>query len=401
MYERFIARQPILDGKLKLCGYELLFRARDDNRAGVHPDATGQLISSSTMLFDWDGLLGGVSAHINFGAAELLSGVALLLPGAQTVVEIPATLEYTDDLLQAVKNLRQAGYRVALDGYERQRNLETVLRHADFVKVDFFKVGQAECESIRHELARGNAKLIAKKIETWQGFETARRMGYELFQGHFFLEPQVLKRREIAGTKLRCLELLRLVQQRPLDLARVEAALKQEPALMYKLLRYLNSPLMGRQSEIQSVQNAIALIGEDEFRRWASLVAVVLPAADKPTELVRTALTRAFFCEALARAKRQGARSDEYFLVGLFSVMSAILDRPLKHILTEVAVGANVRDALLGTPNELRFALDAARAFEQGQWEEFTEAMDALRMEEGKAPEYLAEANRMAKEVSQ
>jgi len=399
VYERFIARQPILDAKLNLCGYELLFRARDDNRAGAHPDATGELIASSTMLFDWDGLLGGANAHINFGAAELLSGVALLLPAGQTVVEIPATLDFTDDLMRAVKDLRQAGYRIALDGYERQGNLGAVLRHVDFVKVDFLKTSQAECESIGRELARESVKLIAKKIETWRVFESAKGMGYGYFQGHFFLEPQVLKRKEIEGTKLHCLELLRLVQQRPLDLGRVEASLKQEPALMYKLLRYLNSPLMGRQTEIQSVQNAIALIGEDEFRRWASLVAVVLPAAEKPGELVRTALTRAFFCEALARAKRQGTKSDEYFLMGLFSVMSAILDRPLKHILAEVAVSANVRDALLGTPNELRFALDAARAFEQGQWEEFARSMEGLQMEEGKAPEYLAEANRMVREL--
>lgn len=387
MYERFIARQPILDAKLKLCGYELLFRARDDNRAGAHRDATGQLIASSTMLFDWDGLLGGVNAHINFSAAELLSGVALLLPGAQTVVEVPATMEFTEEAMQAIKNLRQAGYRVALDGYGRQDHLEAVLRHVDFVKVDFFKIAPAECESIREALARGRAKLIAKKIESWEGFEKAREMGYDFFQGHFFLEPQVLKRTEIAATKMHCLELLRLVQRRPLDILKVEAVLKQEPALMYKLLRYLNSPLMGRQAEIQSVHNAIALIGEDEFQRWASLVAVVLPAADKPGELVRTALTRAFFCEALARAKRKGARADEYFLVGLFSVMSAILDRPLKHILAEVAVTDNVRDALLGLPNELRFALDAARAFELGRWEEFTEAMEALQMEEEKVPE--------------
>ncbi|GAC1641419.1 MAG: hypothetical protein NVS9B14_23060 [Candidatus Acidiferrum sp.] len=115
VYERFIARQPILDEKLKVLGYELLFRARDDTRAGADPQATAQLVVSSAMLFDWETLLEGANAFINFGEEELVSGAALLLPRLQTVIEIPPTLRYDEDLIQVIKNLRLAGYRVALD----------------------------------------------------------------------------------------------------------------------------------------------------------------------------------------------------------------------------------------------------------------------------------------------
>ncbi len=399
MYERFIARQPILDEKLKLFGYELLFRARDDTRAGADQQATAQLIVSSTMLFDWETLLEGASAFINFGEEELVSGAALLLPRLQTVIELPPNLSYDEDLIQSIKNLRLAGYRVALDGYVRQRELERVLRYMNFVKVDFRETPETELSAIRAELGKFEAKLVAKKIETWKEFELAKSAGYKYFQGHFFLEPQVLKRRELAGNVLHSMELLRLVHRRPMDIPRIEEVLKQEPALMYKLLRFLNSPLMARPVEVKSVHNAIALLGDDEFRRWASVVAVLLPAADKPSELIRTGLTRAFFCEALARVKARGATPFEYFLVGLFSVMNALLDRPLPDIAAEIAVNGKVRDALSGDANELRYALDAALGFEQGKWDEFTIAMEKLQMSEQEAPACQAQANKIVKQL--
>jgi EAL and modified HD-GYP domain-containing signal transduction protein len=399
VYERFIARQPILDDKLKLAGYELLFRARDDNRAGAHPTATSQLILSSTMLFDWNTLVDGASAHINFGAEEIVSGAALLLPKGQTVIEIPATLEFNDELVAGIKNLRLSGYRAALDGYAGQEIPETVLRYMNFVKVDFREVGEAEQAEIKEALAKYDAKLVAKKVETWKEFERAKQLGYSYFQGHFFLEPQILKRREVPGTEVHCMELLRLVHQRPMNIPQIEELLKMEPSLLYKLLRFLNSPLKARPVEVRSVRSAISLLGDDEFRRWASLVAVLTPAADKPNELIRTGLTRAFFCEALARVKANEATPFEYFMVGLFSVMSALLDRPLSDIMAELPVNGKVRAALGGKPNELRHALDAAVAFELGKWEEFSVAMKGLEFDEQRAPECQAEANRCVKEL--
>lgn len=399
MYERFIARQPILDEKLKLFGYELLFRARDDTRAGADPQATAQLIVSSTMLFDWETLLDGASAFINFGKEELVSGAALLLPRLQTIIELPPNLNYDEDLIQGIKNLRLAGYRVALDGYARQPELERVLRYMNFVKVDFRETPETEVAAVRAALGKFETKVVAKKIETWKEFERAKNAGYSYFQGHFFLEPQVLKRKELAGNVVHSMELLRLVHRRPMDIPRIEEVLKQEPALMYKLLRFLNSPLMARPVEVKSVHNAIALLGEDEFRRWASVVAVLQPSTEKPNELVRTGLTRAFFCEALARVKSRGAAPFEYFLVGLFSVMNALLDRPLADIAAEIAVNGKVRDALTGAPNDLRYALDAALGFEQGKWDEFTAAMDKLEMSEQDAPACQAQANKIVKQL--
>lgn len=397
MYERFIARQPILDGKLKLFGYELLFRAREDTRAGADPKATAQLIVSSTMLFDWNTLLDGACAAINFGAEELLNGAALLLPSEKTVIEVPGTLDFTEEILQGIKNLRLAGYRIALDGYGAPEVTERLLRYVNFVKVDFREARQEDHDTLRGLIGHANVRLIAKKIESWKEFEWAREQNYSYFQGHFFLEPQLLKRRDLAGSPSNCMQLLRLVHEREMNLPKIEEIMKQEPALMYKLLRFLNSP--GAAVEVKSVHSAIALLGDDEFRRWASLVTVITPAAEKPGELIRTGLTRGFFCERLARVSKKSASPFEYFLTGLFSVMSALLDRPLADIVAELAVSGSVRDALAGKANELRHALDAAVAFEGGKWEEFARAMDELKLDERNGPECMEEAARIVREL--
>jgi len=202
VYERFIARQPILDDKLKLAGYELLFRAQDDNRAGASRTATSQLILASTMVFDWNTLVDGVSAHINFGAEEILNGAELLLPKSQTVIEIPATLEFTEELITGIKNLRLSGYRAALDGYAGQEIPESILRYVNFVKIDFQEVSEAEQAEFKALLRKFECKLVAKKVETWQEFESARQIGYAYFQGYFFLRPQVMKRRDVWASEV-------------------------------------------------------------------------------------------------------------------------------------------------------------------------------------------------------
>src|SRR5260221_7528327 len=151
------------------------------------------------MLFDWNALVDGASAHVNFGAEEIMNGAALLLPKEQTVIEIPPTLNFNEELIAGIKNLRLSGYRAALDGYAGQAIPETVLRCMNFVKADFREVGEAEQAEMKTLLAKYEAKLVAKKVETWQEFERAKHLGHSYFQGHFFLEPKILKRRGGAG----------------------------------------------------------------------------------------------------------------------------------------------------------------------------------------------------------
>jgi len=397
VYQRFIARQPILTHRLALLGYELFFRAGTNGKAPSDTDATSRVIAASTMLFHWESLLGRSLAFVNFGEPEVLNGAAYLLPSALTVIELASSIPASAEVLQACKDLQKAKYRLALDDFLGLPDQQALLPLVDFLKVDFRETTEKEQLEISRKYGGAHAALVAKKVETWKDFRYAKALRYHNFQGFFFLEPQVLERREIASTKANALRLLRAVHENPMNLPRIEEILKQEPTFSVKLLRYLNSPILALRTEITSLRMAITLLGEEEFRRWASLAAVVTPAEDKPAELVRTALVRAFFCEEMARLAHPQSATFEFFLVGLLSVMNAILDQPLDYVLAELAVSARVREALTGEANELRQPLDAALAYERGDWAEFARIMEQLAMPEDLVPDCFLAADRDVK----
>jgi c-di-GMP-related signal transduction protein len=171
----------------------------------------------------------------------------------------------------------------------------------------------------------------------------------------------------------------------------VENLLKQDPSLVYKLLRYLNSPLLGLRSEIHSVRQAIALLGETEFRRWVSILAIVAMAADKPPELIRTALTRAFFCEQFGMAPD----SSNLFLMGLLSVTDAILDRPIGEILATLPVSPEVCTALCGGSNRFRDVYDTLLAYERADWDALASSAKRIGTVETTIPDcYKSAVNR-------
>lgn len=393
MYERFIARQPILDAKLALQGYKLIFRARPGLRFAEAENSAAHLISASLMLFHWESLFGRASAFFGMSESELLQGAALLLPATQTVIELPASLPAQPEILETLERLRRAKYRVALDSFCGEGTAPEIVGRADFLKVNFQSTSESQIKLISECLGQGSAKLLATGIDDWREFQHAKTLGFTLFQGNFIAQPVFTQRKDVPASQLNCLRLLWAANEKPLNLPKVEAVLKEEPGLTYKLLRYLNSPALGRAAEIKSVGNAVALLGDQEFRRWATVVSATSPNNEKPSELIRTALRRAFFCEELARVRKEHD-CYEYFLAGLLSVMSAIVDQPLKEIICELAISSELRGALEGKPCGLRYALDAALAFEQGRWEEFSQAVELLSVPQDILPDCALEADR-------
>ena len=398
MFERFIARQAILKDNLTLLGYDLRFRSQAAGESTAAGTPAAFLIDSSTMVFRWETLVGSGLAFFSFGIQELLSGAALILPRAKAVIEVAGSVPCNAEVILALQDLKAAGYRISLGEWNGQKERRPLAVLADFLRVDLRNLQAADRAETLKAQRPGKTMLIAHGVDSWEQHRDARAMGFRYFQGDFFMRPQLFRRREVAGTRLSAIRLLQAILKDPLDLGQIENVVRDEPALTYKLLRYLNSPVMERAVEVRSIRNAIALLGEKEFRRWASLVAVVTPATDKTNELLRTGLTRAYFCEQLA-LRCDAAHAYDYFFTGLFSVMDAVLDRPLAEIVVELALAAEVRAALLGEPGELHDALEAAKAYERGQWTEFKNAMDQLSLPETCAPECFQTADLSASAI--
>jgi c-di-GMP-related signal transduction protein len=217
-------------------------------------------------------------------------------------------------------------------------------------------------------------------------------MGYSYFQGYFFCKPQMMSAREVPGFKLNYLRLLHAVNRTNLELPEVEKILRQEPSLLMKLLRYLNSAYFGLRGQITSIRHALTLLGENNVRKWTSVVALLDLANDKPAELVVTSLVRARFCELLARPLRMLERETDLFLLGLLSVMDAVQGCSMVSFLAEMPVVDEVRAALLGNSNRLRTVLDSVIAQEMGNWHDLRICAEQMGVDEDVLPQTYLQA---------
>lgn len=287
MLERFIARQPIFDQRLKVMAYELLFRASARNVFEPRENASSRVFVDANMLFDLQTLTGAAKAFLNADETALLQGAPRLLPKDRIVIEVLETVVPTREIVEACKQLHEEGYVLALDDFLDQPKWQPLVDLAAFLKVDF---RICDCDTrriIAQRYRRKSVHLLAEKVETQEDLASAKSLGYTFFQGFFFARPVVLEAREMPTNKLVYLRLLDAISPAELSIDKVESILKQEPSLVYKLLRYLNSPLLALRAEIHKIRDAIQLLGECEFRRWVSIVAIVSMSSDKPNELIR------------------------------------------------------------------------------------------------------------------
>lgn len=379
----FVARQAIFDRNLRVYGYELLFRSCLDSAFDGSDGAlaSSRVIASSFFSIGIDRLLGGKRAFINFPRELLLDERASMLPPRLAVIEILESVEADAPVIAACRKLKKRGYLLALDDFVPREGDDALTSLADIIKVDFRATDEAGQRRLIEVYGPRGIRMLGEKIESREEFEQARKMGYVYFQGHFFARPVIVSAREIPGFKLNYLRILYEIQQSEVEFARLEELLKREVSLAYKLLRYVNSAGFGFARRIESLRQAMALLGETEIRKWASLVVLPELALDKPSELVVTAVIRAHFCESIARWVGLASRKSELFLMGLFSVLDAMMDRPLAEVLAGLDLAADVRAALLGEelPNSrLADVYRLIRAYETAQWQTLAATADRL-----------------------
>jgi c-di-GMP-related signal transduction protein len=374
----FVARQPIFDAGREVVAYELLFRNGLANSFGGTDgtEATRQVMLNAFVLFGLQRLTGGKPAFINFTLEALASDLVELFPPHALAIEVLESVDPGAAAVEQCRHLREKGYTLALDDFTCGSDRGPLIQFADILKVDFRGTTPEQRGELRERFRGSSLRLLAEKVETYEEFREAVEQGFSLFQGYFFAKPEVMTQGDVPGHKGQHLRLLRELHRPGVTLEDLDRLIRQDLALSYRLLRYINSSLFALRSEVLSVRHALTLLGERDVRRWATLVALSSVANDKPSELIETALVRARFCESLCPAIGTGRElAEELFLLGLFSVLDALLDQPMPKALAEVAIPPRVKGALVGMPGEMRRVLDLVLAFEHGDWQE----VDALR----------------------
>ena len=355
----FIARQPIFDLKQKVYGYELLFRSGVENvlRSAEPNQASAKVISDGTLVLSMEAISGGKFSFINITRDILLNDYISLLPRGLTAAELPETLEPDPEVISACGRLKKAGYTLVLDDFVYKVQHADLMSLADIVKVDFLSTSAEERRQVLSRFTAPNVRFLAERVDTHEDFKQAVSLGYAYFQGDFFSKPVIISSRDVPGFKLNYLHMLQELQWPDINFQRLEGIVKRDMSLSFKLLRYINSAYFGLGSKVSSIMHAIRLLGPREFKQWASLLVMASMGSDKPDELVIQALIRGRFCESLAPILGLKQRSQELFLLGMFSAIDAILDRPLEEILKDLPLTDDIKDALSGKPNRLRGVL--------------------------------------------
>jgi EAL and modified HD-GYP domain-containing signal transduction protein len=399
---RFVARQPIFDRREQVYGYELLFRSGLENRyTASDGDAAARDVADSILTIGAKTLTAGRKAFLNCTRHFLVNEYATLLSKEETVIEILETVEPDAEVLAACRRLKDLGYVIALDDFVYSEKFQPFVELADIIKVDFKLSGLDDRQQAVAKFAPLGIQLLAEKVETRAEFAEARDSGYVYFQGYFFCKPQIVPSRHIPAFKLHYLRILQAISKPELDRNEIVALIDREVSLCYKLLRLVNSALFGFMRDIGSTRHALELLGDRALAKWATVAAVLGIAGNEPSELVLTALTRGWCCELLAA--NLGTRQDEQcmFLLGVFSLMEAMLGLPISEIVAEIALPDTVRAALLGRPNRYREILDLVKAVEAGSWSEVSKFALGLRLDESQLSAAYLEAVDWAQKVFQ
>ncbi len=380
----FVARQAIFDHDANVFGYELLFRDGEQNcyPDNIDPDeATSKLITGSHLALGVEEITFGKPAFINFHTDTLLYRFPTSLNPQHVFVEIVETVEVNEAMVAACKHIHNLGYQIVLDDHDFSAKWDPLLPFVSYVKVDIESMDISSIKLNLPRLKQAGFKLIAERVETAEQLTSCAELGFDYFQGYFFAKPEVMRNKNIPSSKLVMLELMRATSNKYFDFDEVSSIIERDVAISYMLLRFINNPLVNKRYKINTLKHALNYMGEVEIKKFIALVALANMGQTKSPELIHLSLVRAKFCELLAKTKRQYEDPPTGFLLGLFSMLDALLDQNMDQLMNKIPLDEDLKQALCGRQNELREYLSLARACEFGIWAKIDEHCDVLQLD--------------------
>ena len=350
--EFFLARQPILDRNQALVAYELLFRNAEAGPARITSDlsATASVIAHASQL-GMEKVIGDSVGYVNVDAAVLMSDIFKFLPREKVVLEIVETMKVTPQILARVEQLVADGFRFALDDVITDtEDVQKLLPLVEVIKFDLRDMPLSALLKLTPRFKSANKKLLAEKVENREQFQTCLDLGFDYFQGYYFAKPVILSGKKLSPSQLSIMQLMSQINS-DADNAAIERSIKKDVSLCFNLLRLVNTPAVGSPRRIDSVTQALMILGRNQLRRWLQIMLYAEPCkkGHAMTPLLTLATTRGKLLELIAQQvePRNRGMADTAFTVGIMSLMDTLFSMPMEEILQQVAVVDAVGDALL------------------------------------------------------
>ena len=384
-HELFLGRQPILDRNQNLAAFELLFRSGHFNGAQIEDDvfASATVINHAFSELGVETVLGKHTGFINLSAPLIMSDVIELLPRNKVVLEILETVRVTDQLVQRCLELKRAGFTLALDDFTgREDEFKPLLDIVDIVKVDVQHMDDATLRETTHRLQQLPVRLLAEKVDSREQVERCLALGYELFQGYYFARPSIITGKRLGRAETALMRLLSLVLT-DADTPQIENVFGQNPDLGVNLIKLLNSVAVSGKDRIDSLRDALTVLGRTRLQRWLQVLLFTLssaPAAEFPSPLLILAATRGKLMELIAQALRAADRDfhDKAFMTGILSLVNALLGMSMAEILGPMPVDEDVRHGLIRRSGPLGSMLLLVEALEESELMGIEKALESV-----------------------
>lgn len=404
-----IAKQPILDGRKSLYGYELLYRGKTKSEEWNGDLATVEVMVNAFLNIGIDQLAGSKVVFINFTENLINHDLTTQFAPEDIVIELLEDIPLTEEMKKKIQLLYQHGYRLALDDVTSELFLKwheaNMINYLTYIKIDYKGIPNVRERGELASIIRATyprITLLAEKIETMEEFEEAKQLGFQLFQGYFFMKPKVMESFEIPSYYLTYVQLIQQIDKIDVDLHQISKTIQNDLSLSYKLLKLINSPAYRRVERINSIDRAVVLLGQKEIKKWLYILALresLQHATDRSVHtLVKSSYYRAKMCENLAKYLAPQL-AQEAFLVGYFSQLPVILHQPLDQLINNLSLDEQIESALKEKPCLLTDIYHLTLSYEWVNWEEIERLTEKLQMDRTTVSESYQNANEWVNEL--
>lgn len=354
----YLARQPIFDQDQMVIGYEIVYKdtIHDTTTKLLSEEEekeTALLLLNSYLDIGMDVLLGGHIAFVNCSENLILKNSPLLLNKSTTVIQIDATINPTEDFLDKIISFKSDGYLIALTNYTSGYKHEALVALSDIIQIDLTRNNLSDLKKIMRHFQLSTQILLAKNVHSQNDYDSARSLGFDLFEGYYFCKPRLTKGLVLPVSNVQNLEILKLVNSASPNIKLISKHIEEDINLTVKLLRLVNSS-HHFVNQIHSVQHALAMIGVDAFRNWLNIALLDSFLADQTPEIIKQSMMRMRLIEGVGKQCYMNKDIDSLKLIGLLSVLDVLLKKSMMDAVNPLPIDRELKITLIG--NESRFS---------------------------------------------
>ncbi len=342
MTDFIIGRQQILDKKLNIYAYELLFRQQGLNSNSKNE--ANQIIIDTILNVGIKNIVDENRAFINFGTQNILDKTPLLLPKEQIVICVLGDVKIDWRIINNLQEMSEKGYLIALEDFVFTEELKPVVEFINMVTLDISEMGGTKVRDAIAQLSVYDLKVLVKNVQTYTEYQYLLELSCDYFQGFFFSKPNLVEGKRMGVNQLAAIRLLTTINNPTVEFDELTNVISEDVGLSYKLLHYINSAFFSLPSKINSINQAVSYLGMNELKRWINIL-MLSSLSDKPVVVMQNALIRGKMCELLAKAI--GQKTENFFLIGMLSSLDSILDISLDEALEQLPLGDDVTEAIL------------------------------------------------------